>query len=101
MSSRRSLTVLQACVKRHGVHKGAVVAAWVAQWAIATADLGEVAGTARYAEWWAISERNAWRHRAAIREALGDDWQSVVARLARHVEERRSPRALMALPLSA
>jgi hypothetical protein len=90
------VTVLEVCVRRLGVHRGAVAAANVAQWALAADSLGHFPTTVEYAEWWAISERTAWRHRARCHSALGDDWQNVVESIAREIDER-SPRAVMKL----
>jgi hypothetical protein len=93
-------TVLQAATAKLGVHKGALAAANAAQWAMATADLGHVPTTVEYSEWWNIDERTGWRHRARVREALGDDWPTVVEALAAEISKRslRSPRSVVALP---
>lgn len=96
------MTVHRYCVRTLGVHRGAIAAARVAQWAIATAELGHVPTTVEYSEWWAIDERTGWRHRALAHEALGEEWQTVVERLAREIERRqdRSPRAVQQLQLA-
>ncbi|HEY8773078.1 MAG TPA: hypothetical protein VIM05_00795 [Gaiellaceae bacterium] len=95
--SKRPATVLEVCVARLGVHRGALAAANVAQWAMATRDLGHVPTTVEYAEYWSISERNGWLHRSRIRAALGDEWPVVVEKLAAYVGDIRSPRAAMKL----
>jgi hypothetical protein len=86
-------TILQACVRKHGVHKGAITAAWVAQYAITTAELGHLATAREYAEYWAIDERNGFAHRARIKDVFGDKWPEVVEALAAELE-RRSTRSL-------
>jgi hypothetical protein len=83
------VTVLQACVRTLGVHRGAIAAAQVAQWALVTAELGRVPTTAEYAEYWAVIERTGWNHRANVRRVFGDDWQSVVEQLADEISRRR------------
>lgn len=101
--TERRVSVLEACTLKLGQHRGALAAANVAQYAIAWADLGEFPTAAEYADYWAISERSAWRHRARIEAALGDQWQDVVRRLARQLERagERSPRAAMQLRVTA
>jgi hypothetical protein len=95
------VSVLEVCVARLGTHRGALAAANVAQWAIATAELGRVPTTVEYSDYWAINERSGWRHRARVHEGLGDQWPAVVEQLARRLGERRSPRAVMSLPAPA
>lgn len=97
------MSVQRFCVRKLGVHRGALAAARVAQWAIATAELGHVPTTVEYAEWWAIDERTGWRHRALVHEAFGDEWQPVVERVAAELVRRgaRSPGAVQQLPVPA
>jgi hypothetical protein len=95
----RRVSVLQACVAAVGVHRGALAAAHVAQWALATHDLGHVPTTAEYADYWAVIERTGWNHRRRIRDALGDDWPAIVDELAHAIGEQRSPRAVMSMPV--
>lgn len=85
------------------MHKGALVAAQVAQWAIATDDLGHVPTTVEYCDYWMVTERSGWYHRANVRDALGDDWQLIVAQLAKHAGRGglRSPRAVTKLAVPA
>lgn len=90
-------TVLDVCTERLGVHRGAIAAARVAQWALATADLGHVPTTVEYANWWAVTERTGWNHRSACRDVFGDDWPDVVEFVARQIGDRRSPREVMRL----
>jgi len=89
-------------VARMGVHRGAIAAARVAQWAIATAELGHVPTTVEYAEWWSINERTGWRHRSLVHEALGDEWVAAVEMIAAEAERRavRSPRAVQQLAVA-
>ena len=99
----RPRTILQACTRVRGVHKGALTAAHVAQYAIATAELGEVPGTARYADYWAIDERTGWRHREGIREVFGDDWRAVVEQVAAEATKRQTtaPGRLLGVKVAA
>lgn len=66
-------TLLELCVGRAGgtlkaVPKGTRVATFITEWAIASRELGGPITTAQYAEWWKVSERQAWRRRAAFKE---------------------------------
>jgi hypothetical protein len=98
----KPMTVQRHCVAKLGVHRGAIAAARVAQWALATAELGQMPTTVEYAEWWALDERTGWRHRALVHQALGDDWQAVVEDLAAEIKRRqaRSPRAVQQLAIA-
>ena len=95
------MTVLQACVARLGVHRGAVAAANVAQLAITTVELGHFPTAVEYADYWAVIERTAWHHRRRAREGLGEGWQEIIEQLAAAAVRRRarSPRAVMSLPV--
>jgi len=96
--ARKPRTVLEVCVAKQGIHKGALTAARVAQYAICAADIGHFPGAGTYADWWAIDERTAWRHRASIRDVFGDDLEAVVMALVAQMDKSsRSPRAVMAL----
>ena len=97
--ARAPRTVLELATRRLGVHRGALAAAHIAQWAIVTAELGHVPTTVEYSEWWAVDERTGWRHRASCRDVLGDDWQTVVQQIAGVIaaKQARSPRAVMGL----
>jgi hypothetical protein len=77
-----------------------MTAAHVAQWAMATAELGHVPTTVEYSEFWFVSERTGWAHRAGIRDVFGEGWQDVVQAVAVEVKRRslRSPGAVVALP---
>jgi len=93
------VTVLEACTRKRGVHRGAITAAHVAQWALATADLGHVPTTVEYADYWAVKERTGWNHRAGVRDVFGDDWPELVEDLAAEIRRRRlrSPRDVLAV----
>jgi hypothetical protein len=99
MAKRQPRTVLEVCVASLGVHRGAVAAANVAQWAIATSELGHVPTVAEYVDYWAITDRSGWNHAARVREALGDDWRAVVDALSRHLESH-APGRVMRAPLA-
>ncbi|MBA3660054.1 MAG: hypothetical protein H0W67_10695 [Gemmatimonadales bacterium] len=93
------MTVLEACVRASGMRRGGLTASFVAQWAITAAELGHVPTTVEYGEWWYIDERTGWRHRAAIRDVFGDNWQEVIEMVAADIKRRRlrSPRDVMRL----
>jgi hypothetical protein len=93
----RPQTVLQACTRKRGVHKGAITAAHVAQMAIATAELGHVPTNAEYCDWWALDDRTGWRHRAGVRDVFGDEWATVVQVVADEIRRRhmRAPRDVL------
>jgi hypothetical protein len=99
MAKRKPRTVLEHCVAKLGVHQGAFAAANVAQYAIATKDLGHVPTTDEYCEWWAVSERTGWYHRSRIRDVFGDDWPDVIEQVS-HLIKTSSPRAAMSLPVT-
>lgn len=96
----KRVSVLQACVARLGAHRGARAAANVAQYAITTRELGHVPTTVEYADYWALSERSGWDHRARVKSVFGDDWREVVETVAAEIE-RRSTREVMGLPIPA
>lgn len=98
-STPKDLSLPRHCTRKLGIHRGALAVARVSQWAMVTAELGHVATTVEYAEWWAISERTGWYHRALIQEALGDQWPEIVTKFAEVIVARqvRSPRAAMKL----
>lgn len=100
--ARKPRTVLEACVAVKGVHRGAIVAAHVAQWAMTTHELGRVPTTLEYAEWWAVDERTGWRHRAGVKDVFGESWVEVVLLLADEMERRklRSPRGVLGLAVA-
>lgn len=89
--AKRPPTVLQACVRQLGVHRGAIAAAQAAQWAITTAELGRFPTNIEYCEYWAINERTGYNHRATLRAVFGDDWKAVVESIAERAAGARSP----------
>jgi hypothetical protein len=91
--------VLEACVRRYGLHKGAVRAADVGKWVIATQALGQVPTVEAYCEWWAVTERTGWRHAATCRELFGDEWRGVVLVLAAKAEDRLSVKRALSVGL--
>lgn len=98
------VTVLQACVARVGQTRGALAAAAVAQYAIAEYDLGKFPTAVEYADYWAISERTAFRHRARMERVFADDWRVVVSGVTEQIRRRdleRSPRTVMGLEVRA
>jgi hypothetical protein len=101
-TSTGTVSVHRHCVRKLGVHRGAIAAARVAQWAMATAELGHIPSTTEYAEWWAVDERTGWRHRAAVRSVFGENWQPTVERIAAEAARGRlrSPRAVQQLSIS-
>lgn len=85
-------SVLHACMLVHGMHRGAIVAAHVAQMGIAQANLGHRPTAVEYAEFWSITERTAWNHRQAVRQVFGRDWQGVVDQVAERTGRKRLAR---------
>jgi hypothetical protein len=101
-TGEKTETVHRHCVRKLGVHKGALAAARISQYAMVVADFGRLPTNLEYAEWWAVDERTGWRHRALMVEALGEDWQPIVERVAAVIAAKklRSPRAVQQLALS-
>jgi hypothetical protein len=99
--AKQPRTILEVCVARLGVHRGALAAANVAQLAMTAADLGRFPTALEYAADWSLSERSAFNHRGRARDGLGENWQQIIEGLALELVARkaRSPRAVMALPL--
>jgi hypothetical protein len=95
--TRDPRTLLELCIARAGavrgrpggfldVRRGGVAATRVVLWALASKPLGRVAPTASYAEFWRLSERQAWRHRADLHELFpGDEFELVIAAVMRTV----------------
>lgn len=95
------VTILQACTRKLGQTRGGLAAANIAQYAIAQAELGHFPTAVEYADYWAISERTAWRHRSRCEAAFGDAWPEVVEQLAAYLvkSRERSPRSAMGYEL--
>jgi len=75
---RKPQTLLEVCVAAAGggwrdIPRGSKVALFVCEWAVASDAIGGAISTEAYAEWWRISERQAWRRRAAFHELFPDD----------------------------
>lgn len=67
---RPARTVLEVCVARCGPLKGGRVAAFIAQWTMASQALGRPITIEDYAEWWLESERTVYRQQARFRAAF-------------------------------
>lgn len=67
MSPRPPRTLLEVCVARGGVLKGGRVASFIACWAIASKSVGHEITLDEYRDWWAESERTAFRYQANFR----------------------------------
>jgi hypothetical protein len=88
--ARAPRSIIEACVRKRGLHRGALTAAHVAQYALAMNDLGHFPTAVEYADYWAVSERTAFAHRAGIAEVFGRRWQDVVGRVAAAAEDRET-----------
>lgn len=67
---RPARTVLEVCVAKAGPVKGGRIAAFGAQWAIASQALGRPITIEDYCEWWGVSEATAYRHQAEWRRVF-------------------------------
>lgn len=91
--SGKPLTVLEACVLVRGVHAGALTAKDVALAAMLTVKLGGRFPTApEYADYWAVSERTAFKQWSGIAEVFGPDWRELVIKLAGEIEAKQEQR---------
>jgi hypothetical protein len=77
-------------VRKHGIHRGALTAAYVGQYAIAWSELGEFPTAVAYAEYWAISERTAFLHRSKIADVFGEKWPEVVEAVKDEIDRSQS-----------
>ena len=68
--SRQPRTIMEVCISRAGVLKGARVASFIASWAIASQALDREITLEEYADWWNENERTAYRHQASFREVF-------------------------------
>lgn len=89
MARRRSVSVLDLCIAGAGVHRGALAASYVARYAMTQTRLGKFPTAVEYADDWAMAERSAWHHRAAMTQALGDDWPTIVEWVADEISRRQ------------
>lgn len=99
--ARKPRTVLEQCVAARGVHRGALTAAHIAQYAMATRALGRIPGAETYADYWSVDERTAWRHRQGIREVYGDKWREVVQLVADELGDQLSPKSARTVEVPA
>lgn len=100
---RNPTTVLDYCVAKHGLHRGAFTAAYACQHAICMVDIGHLPTHREYAEYWAVDERSSKNHRARVRDVFGDEWEAVVRQLATYAQRtgKWSPGALRRHPVTA
>lgn len=71
MPKRPPRTLLELCVARAGLIKGAKLAEFIASWAIATGGLGHEPGVREFAEWWRLrSPRTAFNRLRDFRAAF-------------------------------
>jgi hypothetical protein len=70
MKKRPARTVMEVCVARAGVMKGARVQAFISCWVIASQRLGRPITLADYADYWKENERTAYREQARFREVF-------------------------------
>jgi len=102
--TRKVETLLELCVARAvrarggsgssigdaiaAMPKGVVGCGAVVLWAIATRELGHLPTTVEFAEWWRISERQAWRYRANVHELFpGNELAAIVEHVAGGIDE--------------
>lgn len=89
--ARQARTIIEVCIARGGVWKGAKVQSFIAQWTIASESLGRPITLAEYGEWWKESRATVYRRQQEFRAifptldtpqpiadaaiANGQDWQ--------------------------
>jgi hypothetical protein len=74
MARRRpARTLLEVCIARGGIVKGARVCSFVIRWAMCADALGREPEVVEYIEWWNERDRTAWRHLAEFREVFATD----------------------------
>jgi hypothetical protein len=72
--------------------RGALVAVYVSLWIEAAHRKGKFPTTEEYAAWVGKSERQAWRHRAAVHRAFpGDEMEAVVMAAAGSMRNGEDP----------
>jgi hypothetical protein len=109
--TKRAQTLIEICVARairesggdpsslmagvKSVPRGTRVAGYIAQWAMASNEVGKFATTVEYTEHLGIDERTGWRHRAAIHALFSDDEFRVLVDAVRELVRRgeRNPLA--------
>lgn len=68
---RATRSLLEVCIARGGLLRGALVAEFVIEWTIAAADLGHQPSVNEFAHWWRDrSERTTWRRLAAFKQVF-------------------------------
>jgi DNA-binding transcriptional ArsR family regulator len=70
MSKRAPKTILEVCLARAGVMKGARVQSFISLWSMASQRLGRPITVTDYAEYYGESERNVYRHLRSFREVF-------------------------------
>lgn len=104
MAKREARTVMEVCVAKKGVLKGARVASFIVSWCIASQALGREITLEEYADWWKESERTAYRHQADFREVF-PQWPNpqVIANsaMARSEAMQRGVQGVGSLPVAA
>jgi hypothetical protein len=90
MSKRPPQTIIEVCLARAGVMKGARVASFNSLWAIASQRLDRPITVADYAEYYGESERNVYRHLASFREVFPalDTPQAIADEVIAQAEDR-------------
>jgi hypothetical protein len=86
MAKKRKLSddpMVQAC-RKHGFRTVARTIGYVGAWCVAAESLGHAPSFDEYREWWAASERTAFRDQAAFRKVTGLDDPSEVWERARN-----------------
>jgi hypothetical protein len=70
MSKRAPKTIIEVCLARAGVMKGARVQSFISLWSIASQRLGRPITVADYAEYYGENERTVYRHLRSFREVF-------------------------------
>jgi hypothetical protein len=63
-------TVIEVCIARGGIVKGARAQAFIAQWTIASQAVGHPITLEEYRDWWRMSHGTAYREQARFREVF-------------------------------
>lgn len=93
-------TVLDHYTSVYGVHKGAYRAAHMIQIATVAREHGRDFSNKNYMDYWGVSERTGWLHRAEAEEVYGESWRDVAVRLAEAMDEAQISAPGRALRLS-
>jgi hypothetical protein len=81
-------TVLDHYTEKYGVHKGAIRAAQMAQIALTVLEEGRDFSNKQYCDYWGVTERTGWLHRAQAEEVYGEKWRDVAFALAEEIKLR-------------